>query len=256
MPGASSPALGHGVAPGHDQLDPVLERQRAAGHQGGVLAETVPGARRRREAQPLHRIEDDQAEYRGGQLGVLGPRQLLNGGLEQEIGQVAPGRLGCLPDELPRGVVDPGLAHSGLLRTLSWEGENQHLLRRLHSSGGLRAHSVARPHLLPPHLGHACSYQWYDQEAAEGPNARRPNLDGTPFPVRPAAYRGASAAAEALPTPPLSPPCRRPTAALQPHRRRPSTPIRPTRQSRHRSKLLLDDGAAQTAPAGQWAEGQ
>ena len=117
----------HGLAAGHDELDPVLEAQGAAGHECGVLAQAVPGAGRRCESDALHRIEDDQAEHRGGQLGVLGPGQLLNGRVQQEVGQVAAGGLGCLFDDLPRGVVDPWLTHSGALRSLSGEGENQHV---------------------------------------------------------------------------------------------------------------------------------
>jgi hypothetical protein len=97
VPGCLLAGPGHGVAPGDDQLDPVLEGERAAGHQCGVLAQAVAGAGGGGEAEALHRIEDDQAEHGGGQLGVLGPGQLLNGRLEQEVGQVAAGRSDASP---------------------------------------------------------------------------------------------------------------------------------------------------------------
>src|SRR6185437_14105676 len=78
-----------------------------------------------------------------GQLCVLGLRQFLDGRLEQEVGQVALCRGGGFLDDLPRGVVDPWLTHSGTLRSLSGKGEDQHVSDRLPSSAGGEAHSVA-----------------------------------------------------------------------------------------------------------------
>ena len=213
---------GHGVAAGHDQLDPVLEGQGAAGHQRGVLAQAVAGAGGGGEAEALHRIEDDQAEHGGGQLGVLGPGQLLNRRLEQEVGQVAPGGLRCLPDELPRGVVDPWLAHSGPLRTLSWEGENQHCYDV----------SVRRTGSEPPVLhARTGSYRIWGciflpvvrpDRPAEHRFLPPPNLAGATFPVRPAAYQGAPAAVATGPSP--SRPRRHPRFEALAAPRRPSRP--------------------------------
>ena len=104
----------------------MLEGQCPAGHQGGVLAQAVAGTGGRGEADPLDGIEDDQAEHRGGQLGVGRLGELLHRGTEEEVRQIAIGRRGGLFDHFPRGVVDPWLAHAGALRTLSWEGKNQH----------------------------------------------------------------------------------------------------------------------------------
>jgi hypothetical protein len=92
---------GHGLAPSLDELEPVLEGQGARGHQGGVLAQTVPGTGGRGEADALDRIEDDQAEDQRGHLRVLGPRELLNGRMEEEMSQVTIGGRRRLVDHFP-----------------------------------------------------------------------------------------------------------------------------------------------------------
>ena len=106
---------GHGLAPRDHEPDPVLEAEGAAGDERGVLAQAVAGAGGRREADPLDRVEHDQAEHGGGQLGVLGLGQLLDRGVEQEVRQVAVGGGRRLLDHLPRGVIDPRLTHAGTL---------------------------------------------------------------------------------------------------------------------------------------------
>ena len=115
MPGCFLAGPGHGLAPGDDQLNAVVEAQRSAGHQGGVLAQAVAGAGGRGQPDPLHRIEHDQAEHGGRQLGVLGLGELFDRRVEEEVGQVAVGRSRCLLHDFPRGVVDPRFTHSGSL---------------------------------------------------------------------------------------------------------------------------------------------
>ena len=83
----------HGFAPRHHEADPVLESERAARHQRGVLAEAVPGAGGRRQADPFHGVQDDETEHSRRQLRVLRLGQLLNGRLQEELGQIAVGGL-------------------------------------------------------------------------------------------------------------------------------------------------------------------
>ena len=115
VPGRLLAGSGHGLAAGDDQLDAVVEAQRPAGDEGGVLAQAVAGAGRRCEPDALDGVEHHQAEHGCGQLGVLGLGELLNRGPEQQPGQVAAGRGRCLLDDFPRGVVDPRFTHSGAL---------------------------------------------------------------------------------------------------------------------------------------------
>ena len=74
----------HRLTTGDDELYPVLEAEGTAGHESGVLAETVPGARCRRESGPFHGVEHHEAEDRGRQLGVLRLGELLNRRFEEQ----------------------------------------------------------------------------------------------------------------------------------------------------------------------------
>ncbi len=79
------------------------------------------------EPDALDGVEHHQAEHGGGELRVLGLGQLLDGGPEEQLGQI-PVRCGrSLLDDFPRRMVDPGLTHAGALRTLTGEGEDQHV---------------------------------------------------------------------------------------------------------------------------------
>ena len=78
------------------------------------------------DADPLDRVEHDQREDDRRELAVAGGFQLVGVCVQQEVGYVAAGRLGRLLDELPGRVIDPWLAHSGLLRSLAGEGEDDH----------------------------------------------------------------------------------------------------------------------------------
>jgi hypothetical protein len=118
---------GHRLAAGHDQLDPVLEAEGATGDQRRVLAQAVSGTGGGGQSDALDGVEDHQAEHRGGQLRVLGFSQLLNRGPEEQLSQIPVcGGRGFL-DDFPRRMVDPGLTHAGALRTLTGEGEDQHV---------------------------------------------------------------------------------------------------------------------------------
>ena len=93
----------------------MVEAQRTAGDQCGVLAQAVAGARRRCEPDALDRVEHDEAEHGGGQLGVLGLGELFDRGVQEQAGKVAVSRGGRLLDDFPRGVIDPRFTHSGAL---------------------------------------------------------------------------------------------------------------------------------------------
>ena len=71
-------------------------------------------------------VEYDHRGHEGRQLRIAGHRELVGVGVEQEVGDVAAGRVGCLLDELPRGVVDPGGAHARRLGPLTRVGEDDH----------------------------------------------------------------------------------------------------------------------------------
>ena len=116
----------HGVAPLDDERRPVGEGQCTGGDQRGVLAEAVARTGAGGEAQALDRVQHHQAHDEGGELGVGRPGELLHRGVEQERRQVTSGDLGGLAGHLPRGVVDPGMAHAGSLGPLSREGKGQH----------------------------------------------------------------------------------------------------------------------------------
>ena len=105
----------HGVGALDDEADAVVEAQRAGGGEGGVLAEAVAGAEAGLDAEALDGVEDHQAGDERGQLGVAGVAQLVGVGVEQEAGDVTPGELAGLVDELPALVVDPRPAHPGSL---------------------------------------------------------------------------------------------------------------------------------------------
>ena len=45
----------------------------------------------------------------------------------ERLGLFPAGDVGRFGGDLPRGVLDPGVAHPGSLRSLSWEGKGQHL---------------------------------------------------------------------------------------------------------------------------------
>jgi hypothetical protein len=75
-------------------------------------------------------------------------------------------------------VVDPWFAPSGFLRTLSREGEYQHLLRRLRSSGHCEP-TVLHAHMRDTRIFRASSYHWYD------PNRQRQELRQSTCLMRP-----------------------------------------------------------------------
>ena len=80
-----------------------------------------PATLGRLDAQPLDGVGDEQAEGEGGQLGVSGLGQLVEGGIEQEVADVSAGGLRGVVDDLPRRMVDPGTAHPRPLRPLAGE---------------------------------------------------------------------------------------------------------------------------------------
>ena len=83
-----------------------------AGVSGGFCTGTADG------------VEYDHRGHEGRQLRIAGHRELVGVGVEQEVDDVAAGRVGCLLDELPRGVVDPGGAHARRLGPLTRVGED------------------------------------------------------------------------------------------------------------------------------------
>jgi hypothetical protein len=116
----------HGSPPLGDEAHTVVEGQRAEGGEGGVLAEAVAGGHGAAHAERLDGVVDHEAQDVGGELGVLGAAELVGVGIEQEGGHVAPARLGGSGHDRPRGVIDPGPAHAGLLGSLTGEREGEH----------------------------------------------------------------------------------------------------------------------------------
>ena len=116
----------HGLAPLGDQPHAVLEAEGPAGGQGAVLPDRVAGDSGGLDAQPLDGVDDEQAEGEGGELGVSGLGQLLERGVEQEVGDVPAGGLRGVVDDLPRRMVGPGTAHPRPLGTLAGEDEGRH----------------------------------------------------------------------------------------------------------------------------------
>jgi len=115
------------VAPAN-RLQRVRERKRAGSDVGRVLAEAVPGDKRRRDTfrrqQPVRR--DARREDR--RLRVLGQRQLVLGTFETELAERLAQRRVCLGKRLRAHGKRVGerLAHADLLRTLTREDECQH----------------------------------------------------------------------------------------------------------------------------------
>ena len=91
----------HGLAPLGDEAQALLEAERAAGGQGGVLAQAVAGAQRGLDADALDGVEDDEAEDEGRQLGVGGGGELVLVGVEQQTADVAAGDGATPPRRLP-----------------------------------------------------------------------------------------------------------------------------------------------------------
>ena len=85
-----------------------------------------PAATRAAHAEGAHGVVHDEAQHVGGQLGVLGAAQLVGVGVEEQGGHVTPAGLRRGGHEGPRGVVDPGPAHAGLLGALAGEREGEH----------------------------------------------------------------------------------------------------------------------------------
>ena len=116
----------HGVAAFVDELGGVGEVKHACRAQGAVLAERVAGMCGCFCAGAADGVEHDHRGHEGRQLRIAGHRQFVGIGVEQEVGDVAAGRIGCLFDELPRGVVDPGGTHARRLGPLTRVGEDDH----------------------------------------------------------------------------------------------------------------------------------
>ena len=105
---------------------PSSNPMRPAGGQGAVLADGVAGDAGGLDAQPLDGVDDQQAEGEGGQLGVAGLGELVEGSVEQQAADVPAGGLGRVRDHLPRRVIGPGAAHPRPLGTLAGEDEGRH----------------------------------------------------------------------------------------------------------------------------------
>ena len=130
MPGWACPGLLHDPAAPAHQSKAVLEGERAGGHKGRVLAQTVTGYERRplSDGACVQRCrEAGQGSNQDSGLGVNGLLQLLLRALEAEMAQFElqdglrflvhlPGR-GGFPVELG--------SHAYLLRSLAGEHEGQ-----------------------------------------------------------------------------------------------------------------------------------
>ena len=139
----------HGVGPLDHQAQALLEGQRPAAGERGVLAEAVAGAVVGLDAEALDRVEHHQAGHERGELGVAGVLQLVGVGVEEQAAEVPVRDRGCLPDELPAGVIGPRSSHAGALRPLAWEGEGEHVVARP-PAGPLAARRAGEPARLRP----------------------------------------------------------------------------------------------------------
>ena len=120
----------HRVGAGDDEAHTVVEPEGARRRQRGVLAEAVPGAVARFDAQTFGGVEDHQARHERRQLGVAGVAQLVGIGVEEQLADVAVGDLARLTDELPTLVVEPRPPHPRTLRPLPGEREGEHQSRQ------------------------------------------------------------------------------------------------------------------------------
>ena len=73
--------------------------------------------------EPLDGVEHHEAEGEGRQLGVAGLGQLVERGVEQQVGDVPTGRLGRVVDHLPRGWAVQGRPIPG--RWAPWPGNTK-----------------------------------------------------------------------------------------------------------------------------------
>ena len=85
----------------------------------------------------------EQAEGEGGQLGVAGLGQLVEGGVEQQAADVPAGGLGGVVDHLPRRVLGPGTAHPRPLGPLAGEHEGRHTREPPGGSGAMGRREVS-----------------------------------------------------------------------------------------------------------------
>ena len=120
-------------------------------HERGVLAEAVAGHGAGSTPTPLDRVEHDQAEHEGRQLASCGwPSARRRRRARRRCGDVTPGRVGRLVDQLPRRMVEPGRPHAGLLRALAGERERDHGCLGLRAGGAGRwPMGVGSPSDLP-----------------------------------------------------------------------------------------------------------
>ena len=101
----------------------------------------------------------------------------LIGASQQEVGQVALGRRGRFLDHLPGRVIDPRLTHAGALRSLSGEGEDQHVCDVSHRRRAERSQcgTPARPHPRPdrPFFAPLVRSRWFPRGDPAGYQTER-----------------------------------------------------------------------------------
>jgi hypothetical protein len=59
-------------------------------------------------------------------LGVVGAGEFIRFGVQKKSPEIAPENRRCLINQFPGRMIPPVLAHSGLLRPLTGEGEDDH----------------------------------------------------------------------------------------------------------------------------------
>ena len=102
VPGRASAAACMAAPRSVTRRTPSSSAQGAGGGQGGVLAEAVAGGDGAAHAEGADRVEHDEAQDEGGQLGVLGAAQLVGVGVEEQRGDVASAGLGGVGRRGPR----------------------------------------------------------------------------------------------------------------------------------------------------------
>jgi hypothetical protein len=105
----------HRVGPLAHEAHAVVEGERPARRQRGVLAEAVAGAEAGFETHPFDGVQHHQTGDERAQLGVARVLELLGVGVEQQAGDVAVGVSRRLFDQFPALVVGPRPTHAGAL---------------------------------------------------------------------------------------------------------------------------------------------
>src|ERR1700727_318154 len=92
VPGASSPARAIASPRATTSWIPCSKPSAPLATNAVYSPRLCPAQAAGGQADPLDSVEHHQTEHGGGELGVLGLRQLLDRGFEEQLGQIPVGR--------------------------------------------------------------------------------------------------------------------------------------------------------------------